>query len=317
MKLKLITLQTIEEEAVRAIVPDIEIVHVDRTGVAAEARDADILIGNPGDRWPRILKEAPRLKWVHVGSAGVESLLVPEFHASRVTLTCAKGDVAGPVLAEHAFALILGLSRGIGECARVDKWIGSDSPVAGGVFELGGKTLGLVGFGGVGRHLVRMARGFNMEVVAVRRSPGDSGVGGVTVWGADRFHDLLEVSDVVVVSVPDVPATRSMFDAEAFRRMKNHALLITVGRGKTVDTAALAAALRAGEIGGAGLDVVDPEPLPDDHPLWQMDNVIITSHNAGTSPERGARNQALILENLKRFAAGQPLLNTVDREAGY
>lgn len=315
--MKLVTLQDIDEEAARAIVPDIEWLRVDQESVEAEVRDADILIGNPGDRWPRILKEAPRLKWVHVGSAGVDGLVGPEFRASRITLTCAKGDVAGPVLAEHAFALMLGLSRGIGECVRAGKWIGSDSPVAGGVFELGGKRLGLVGFGGTGRHLARMARGFNMNVIAVRRSPRDSGVEGVTVWGADRFHRLLEVSDVVVVSVPDVPATRGMFDAEAFRRMKNHALLITVGRGKTVDTEALVAALQAGEIGGAGLDVVDPEPLPDAHPLWQMDHVIITSHNAGTSPERGARNRALVLENLKRFAEGQPLLNAVDREGGY
>ncbi len=297
--------------------PAIEIVRADRGSVATEVRDADILIGNPGDQWPGILKEAPQIKWVHVGSAGVEGLIGPEFQASRVTLTCAKGDVAGPVLAEHAFALILGLSRGIGECARAGKWIGSDSPVAGGVFELGGKTLGLVGFGGVGRHLARVARGFNMDVVAVRRTPRDSGVEGVTVWGTHRFHHLLEVSDVVVVSVPDVPATRAMFDAEAFRRMKNHAFLIAVGRGKTVDTSALVAALQTCEIGGAGLDVVDPEPLPGEHPLWGMENVIITSHNAGTSPERVSRNQALVLENLKRFAAGQPLLNVVKRENGY
>lgn len=198
------------------------------------------------------------------------------------------------------------------------KWIGPESPIAGDVFELGGKTMGLVGFGGVGRHLARMARGFNMKVVAVRRSPGTADSDdGTTVWGADRFHEMLSVSDVVVVSVPDLPATRAMFDAEAFRTMKNRAILIAVGRGKTVDTDALVDALNAGEIGGAGLDVVDPEPLPDDHPLWQMDNVIITSHNAGTSPERGERNRALVLENLKRFVAGQPLLNRVDCDAGY
>ncbi len=315
--MKLVTLQPIEEEGIHAIDPDIEIVRADRNSLETAVRDAEVLVGNPGSHWPRILKTARKLKWVHVASAGVEHLLCAEFRDSKVVLTCGKGDVAGPVLAEHAFALILALSRGIGECVRVGKWIGRDSAVAEGVFELGGKTIGLVGFGGVGRHLARMAQGFNMNVVAVRRSPGNTTIDAVNVWGSDRFLDMLAIADVVVVSVPDLPDTRAMFDAEAFRQMMNHALLVTVGRGKTVHTEALVAALKAGEIGGAGLDVVDPEPLPDDHPLWQMRNVIITSHNAGTSPERGGRNRALMLENLKRFVRGEALLNVVDRETGY
>lgn len=315
--MKLVTLQNIEEKSVRTIVPDLEIVRVTRQSVVAEVADADILIGHPGDRWAQILKNAPLLKWVHVGSAGVDDLVGPEFQQSKVILTCAKGDVAGPVLAEHSLALMLGLSRGIGECARVGNWIGSESPVAGGVFEWSGKTLGLVGFGGVGQHLARMVQGFNMSVIAVRRSPANDHQPAVTVWGPERFHEMLGLADVVVVSVPDVPATRGMFNSEAFLHMKKTAILITVGRGKAVDTEALVHALQTGEIGGAGLDVVDPEPLPDDSPLWRMNNVIITSHNAGTSPERTKRNQALILENLTRFATGHELIGVVNRHAGY
>ena len=130
--------------------------------------------------------------------------------------------------------------------------------------------------------------------------------------GASRL-----LSDVVVVTVPDTPDTEGMFDAEAFRRMRRNALLITVGRGRTVETDALVEALRSGEIAGAGLDVVHPEPLPDDHPLWGMPNVIITPHIAGNAPERAVRNRALVLENLKRFAKGEPLLSLVDKEGGY
>ena len=315
--MKLVALQNIDENEARAIAPEIEIVRPGRDSVVEAVRDAEVLIGSPGNRWVDVLKMAKKLKWVHVSSAGVDPMMCPEFMASNVVLTSAKGDVVGPLLAEHAFALMLGLTRGIGLCVRDGRWNRHDGQAGKAVYEVGGKTLGLVGFGGVGRHLARMARAFNMEVIAVRRSPDSEAAEGVVVWGADRFYDLLSRADVVVVSVPDTPDTRKMFNAEAFRRMKNTALLITVGRGNTVDTDALVAALQKGEIGGAGLDVVDPEPLPDDHPLWQMRNVIITPHIAGNAPERAGRNHAMVLENLKRFVQGEPLAGVVDKQAGY
>jgi phosphoglycerate dehydrogenase-like enzyme len=311
---KLVTLQRINEAEVHSISPSIDIVRAERDSVVQAARDADILIGDPGEFWPEILNTARKLKWVHVGSAGVDGLICPELRDSEVLLTCAKGDIAGPVLAEHAFALLFSLTRGIARSVRGGQWSGAAGK---GVFELGGKTVGLVGFGGVGRHLARIAQGLEMEVLAVRRSPEKDGVSGVSVWGTDRLLEMLAVSDVVIVSVPDTRSTRGMLNRHAFQQMKKSAILIAVGRGRTVDTEDLVAALQQGEISGAGLDVVDPEPLPQDHPLWQMDNVILTPHIAGNSPERQARNQDLILRNLKRFVKGEPLENQVDKNSGY
>ena len=149
----------------------------------------------------------------------------------------------------------------------------------------------------------------------MRRHPQDAGE--TPQWGMDRFEEMLQRADIVVVTVPHTPETEGLFDAKAFSIMKESALLITVGRGQTVQTDALVDALNRGSIGGAGLDVVDPEPLPDNHPLWSCPNAIITPHMAGNAPERAGRNQELVLENLRRYVAGQPLLSTVDKTLGY
>jgi phosphoglycerate dehydrogenase-like enzyme len=315
--MKLVALQKIDESAARAVVPGLDVVQASRDHLLDEMTDADILIGSPGNLWDDVLKGSPKLRWVHVSSAGVDRMVNQAFLASDITLTCAKGDVVGPLLAEHAFALMLALTRGIGLCVREGRWSRHDGAAGKQVFEVGGKTLGLVGFGGVGQHLARMARGFDMNVIACRRAVVGDEPEGVRVWGNERFDDLLAQSDVVVVSVPDTPETRGMFDQKAFVKMKKSAFLVTVGRGNSVDTGALVHALQTGEIAGAGLDVVDPEPLPDEHPLWQMPNVIITPHIAGNAPERAVRNQSLVLENLRRFSAGESLISSVDKSAGY
>jgi len=315
--MKLVALQKVDEAAAKAVVPDIEVVNTSRDQLLDVVTDADVLIGSPGNLWEEVLKVSPKLRWVHVSSAGVDRMVCPAFYNSEVTLTCAKGDVVGPLLAEHAFALMLGLTRGIALCVRDGRWNRHEGEAGKQVFEVGGKTMGLVGFGGVGQHLARMAQAFNMNVIALRRAVVGDEPEGVTVWSHDRFDDLLAASDVVVVSVPDTPETRGMCNQDAFEKMKKSAFLITVGRGNTVDTDALVDALQNGDIAGAGLDVVDPEPLPDEHPLWQMRNVIITPHIAGNAPERAGRNQTLVLENLRRFAQGEALESAVDKTAGY
>ena len=316
--MKLVALQKIDEGAAKEIVPNLEVVNASRDTLLDVVTDADILIGSPGGNLIEdIIKVSPKLRWIHVSSAGVDSLICPALLESNVTLTCAKGDVVGPLLAEHAFALMLALTRGIALCVRDGRWNRREGEAGKKVFEVGGKTLGLVGFGGVGQHLARMAHAFNMNVIALRRKAVGDEPDYVTVWGNDRFDDLLAQSDVVVVSVPDTPQTRGMFNADAFAKMKNAAFLVTVGRGNTVDTDALVAALNNGDIAGAGLDVVDPEPLPDEHPLFQMRNVIITPHIAGNAPERAGRNSALVLENLKRFAQGEALVSSVNKSVGY
>lgn len=315
--LKVVTTQALNEAALLEAVPGVELVKVSGDDLPEAAMDADALIGwIGGEALKTLLEKSTRLKLIHVSSAGVDGVLSPELIASDVMLTCAKGEPVGPLLAEHAIALALSLSRGIRAYARETGWTrGSEAGRK--LYELGGKTMGIVGYGGVGKALVPRARGFGMDVIAVRRSPDLESVGDVKVWGTDRFHEMLTLSDVVVVTVPGTPETDGMFDREAFRRMRPNAVIVTVGRGKTVNTDALVWALEEEEIAGAGLDVVDPEPLPDDHPLWQMPNVTITPHVAGNAPERGPRNQDLVAVNLGRLHRGEPLLSLVDKAAGY
>lgn len=317
--MKMILRGSLDEAEARRIAPDLEIVRADGEEALLQASaDAEIAV-MMGMGWLRggfaaYLQHAPKLRWFHCSSAGVDPLLCPEFIASDVVMTCAKGTPVGPLLAEHAFALMLSLTRGIAACVRLNRW---DGGAAGArkAYELGGKTLGIVGYGGVGRALAERARAFAMDVIAVRRHPEPGGP--VQQWGMERLGEMLARADVVVTTVPHTPDTEGLFGAAEFARMKDSALLITVGRGQTVQTDALVDALNSGAIAGAGLDVVDPEPLPDDHPLWRCPNTVITPHMAGNAPERAGRNEALVLENLRRYAAGQPLLSTVDKALGY
>ena len=319
--MKMVLRGTLNEEEALRLVPNLEIVRADgEEELLAASADADIAV-MMGMGWLRggfaaYLAHAKKLRWFHCSSAGVDPLLCPEFIASDVVMTCAKGAPIGPLLAEHAFALMLSLTRGIAACARLCRWYGR-ADGARSAYELGGKTLGLVGFGGAGQALAKRARAFEMEVIAVRRRPEASGDRGIEQWGMERFGEMLNRADIVVVTVPHTTETEGLFGPAEFAQMQNHALLITIGRGQTVQTDALVAALNNGKIGGAGIDVVEPEPLPDDHPLWQCPNTVITPHMAGNAPERAARNEELVLENLSRFAKGQPLLSAVDKTLGY
>lgn len=319
--MKMVLRGTLNEEEALRLVPDLEIVRADgEDELLVASADADIAV-MMGMGWLRggfatYLAHAKKLRWFHCSSAGVDPLLCPEFIASDVVMTCAKGAPIGPLLAEHAFALMLSLTRGIAACVRLGRWDGR-ADGARSAYELGGKTLGIVGFGGAGQALAKRARAFEMEVIAVRRRPEPSPDTGIEQWGMERFGEMLHCADIVVVTVPHTPETEGLFGPAELAQMQNHALLITIGRGQTVQTDALVEALNNGEIGGAGIDVVEPEPLPDDHPLWQCPNTVITPHMAGNAPERAARNEELVLENLSRFAKGQPLLSAVDKTLGY
>lgn len=318
--MKLVSTQRLPEEALRNIAPGIELVQVSgEEALLGAVTDADIIIGNVRESegyFERVLRAAKRVRWVHNYGAGVESLLCPEFLSRDVVLSCGKGYSVGSQLAEHAFALILALTRGIAICARMKTW-SKHGPVRATVSDLRGKTMGLVGFGGVGMATARRALAFEMNVLAVRRNPSNEVTEGVTAWGTERFYDLLERSDIVVVSVPLTSETRRMFNRRAFERMKTGAILVNVGRGEVVETAALVDALREGRLAGAGLDVFEQEPLPDDSPLWNLQNVVITPHLAGASPGRPGRNLEIVLENLQRFVDGRPLLSVVNKTTGY
>jgi len=283
----------------------------DRATQRAQIVDADIAFGYLS---PEVLTHATRLRWLQAVCSGVDQQLYPAFVASPVVLTSEKGLV-GPQLAEHAFALLLALTRGIATAIREPRWE-NRTRIRAAAWELTGRTLGIVGLGGTGREVARRAAAFGMHVVAVTPRPAALPPCVDAVWGMERLHDLLGVSDAVVITCPLTPASRGLFDAAAFRAMQRHAVLINVGRGEVTEEEALVTALRDGWIAGAGLDVTPVEPLPRAHALWSMENVVISFHTAGATPYRGARLVERFGRNLAHFLAGAPLEGVIDKARG-
>ncbi len=275
-----------------------------------EIPDTDAVFGRVPNE---VFLAARRLRYYHSIGAGVDAILTPELVASDVVLASEKGEV-GIHLAEHAFALLLALTRGLHTAIRRPDYTLRE-PIRREQWELHGQTLGIVGFGGTGRAVAERALGFGMRVLAVdiEDVPGMSGV----TLLKDRLHDLLGESDVVVICLPLTKATRHLFTRDLFRRMRRHALLINVTRGHIVYGEDLLAALDEALIGGAGLDVTDPEPLPAGHRLWTHPRAVVTPHTAGGSPRRAGRVIATFIENLQRMRDGRPLLALIDKQKGY
>lgn len=300
-------------QQIEAVSEQLHIIEAQNSGEALRnIGDTDVVFGG----FNRTLFEnAKQLKWVQVLSAGVDGLLFPEFVQSDVVLTSAKGFV-GPHLADQAWALILGLLRGIGRSVRERTWDNRMS-IRLATWELSERTLGIVGLGGTGIDVARRAQGFDMRVIAADPETVEAPSFVHEVWQMNRFHELLARSDVVAICAPLTPETHGMFNDAAFQAMQSHALLVNVTRGKIIDGPALLRALNNGSIGGAGLDVTPEEPLPTDSPLWDMPNVIITPHVAGGSPIRLDRTVGLFCDNLERILVGKPLLSVIDKEKGY
>jgi phosphoglycerate dehydrogenase-like enzyme len=282
---------------------------------ASEAHGADVYYATP-----EFLRAATSLAWVQAHSAGVERYVaIPELRdEDRIVLTNLRG-VHGPAIADHAFAMLLALARDLpvhlagraqGRWAREGS--GELRPIA-----LEGRTLFVVGLGGIGTEIARRGQGFGMRVIATRRSEASAPDFVAKLGAPGDLHAFLAEADVVAICVPLTAETECMFDARAFAAMKRGSYLINVARGKVVDTAALVEALRSGRLAGACLDVTDPEPLPPDHELWRFPNVVITPHVASTAELTDERAWAILRENLRRFDAGEPLLNVVDKRAGY
>jgi len=267
---------------------------------------------------PAQLAHAKQVKWIQVAGVGIDRMISPELVASDIVLTNSKGKTSVNI-AEHAFALLLALSRKIPYALRWQQKNGhreGEKPKPQ-ILELAGETLGLIGLGNVGREIAKRAHGFSMNVLAVDSSQGDKPDTVTRVLGSDGLHAMLAQCDFVIVCCPLTPETNRLLGFAEFQLMKKSAFLINVARGKIVDQTALTEALQNGAIAGAGLDVTFPEPLPPDHPLWAMDNVILTPHWAGTSPKSWDRVFPLFCENLRRYLAGEPLLNVVDKARGY
>ncbi|MBP7401553.1 MAG: D-2-hydroxyacid dehydrogenase [Clostridia bacterium] len=259
---------------------------------------------------------APRLRWVQLQSAGCENYTLPGnvFPHGRVMLTTASGVYDMPI-AEHVLGMMLGHARGLFHYARqqaAGHW-DRNHPVE---RDFAGSTVGVVGLGSIGAAVAVRSRMLGARVLGVRRHPSpDDPVD--TCYTPDRLREMLPLCDYVVLCLPATVDTARVLDAGALAVMRKHAFLVNIGRGSAIDTDALVEALRAGRLGGAGLDVTDPEPLPDGHPLWGMDNVLITPHTSGGSPGDDARIHALFLENIALYRAGRPLKNLVDPAAGY
>lgn len=302
-------------ENLRREFPQIEITRVEPDELDDALTEADAVLA-----WrvpEEAIQNAPKLKWIHRGAAGVEDLITPTLRESNVVLTNSSG-VHAPNMAEHVLACMLAFARRLPKLLTMQRdhtWKGQRIV---GVFELTDQTVTLAGLGDIGQAVAVRAKAFGMNTLGVRRDtalPRPEGVD--TIMSTDRLHEALQSADHVVNSLPLTESTRGMFDADAFAAMRPGTYFYNVGRGKTVDTAALIDALERGRIAGAALDVTDPEPLPEDSPLWDMPEVIITGHTAGKTPHMWDRVFRLFAQNLQRYEAGDPMLNVVDIHAGY
>lgn len=281
------------------------------------AADAEVLVNcmMPLPLFREVFLQAPKLKWVHSFSAGVENSLFPELIASDIPLTNARGAFSRS-LAEFVIAGCLFFDKKIADMRRQQqerRWVNMD------VEELYGKTLGIVSYGSIGEHCAELARAFGMKVLAMRRRPelsaSDPRVD--RVYGHDGLGEMMAASDFVAVCSPITPETRGLIGAAELAAMKPSAVILNVGRGPVIVESALIEALREKRIRGAVLDVFDTEPLPPDHPFYGLDNVLLSPHSADHTPGWTDHSMRLFIRNFRRYAGGEPLENVVNKKAGY
>lgn len=292
------------------------IVPVTSQNVMSEIADADAFVGSIT---PEEVRAGKKLKWVHVMSAGVERVLFlsgsNDLRDSDIVLTNNK-IVQGPEIADHAMAMLLALSRDLltfwGN-KQTETW--QARPYRG--IELSGRTAVIIGLGGIGNQIATRAFGFGMSVIGV--DPEDKPFSPFVkkTVKPDQLDAVLPEADVVFISAPHTPLSHKMVGAREFELMKKGAYFIAVSRGGIYDMNGLVKALDEKRLAGAGVDVVDPEPLPKGHPLWKFQNAIITPHIAGRSDKDHGRMVGTAVENLARFLDGRPLVNVVDKKKGY
>ncbi|MGD9720810.1 MAG: D-2-hydroxyacid dehydrogenase [Pirellulales bacterium] len=333
--MKLVIHPPVESERLQAIEAAAETMQVVNAPHAAAALaampEADAFFGK---LTPELLAAAGRLRWVQSPTASLEHYLFPQLVEHPCVLTNMRG-LYSDVIAEHVLGIMLSFTRHLHTYVRrqlARKW----EPVGGedsratfatgpGVLtemdrahrSLGDLTLGIVGLGHIGAEIARRAVSFEMRVLAVDPVQQTAPPGVAAVWPTARLDDLLRASDFVVIAAPHTPETEQLFRRRQFQAMQRGAILINIGRGAIVNLDDLVAALAAGEIGGAALDVFEIEPLPADHPLWKFDNVLITPHIAGQSPRVAPRHLAVLLENIRRFVRGEALLNVADKRRWF
>ena len=296
--------------SVSAAAPGAGVVVADKERLPSELSEAEIFYGYHSHE---VFAHAPKLKWIQSSAAGLDKLLVPELVKRGLLVTNASGIHASAVV-ECAWALTLTIGRCLHTFGRqqqehVWKW--------GPLFDVFGGTAGVIGLGGIGRQYARVARAFDMRVIAVDPHVREKPETVAELWPMNRLDDLLRQSDVVLVSCPYTPETHYLINRERLALMKPTAILVNIARGGIIDEAALIDALKAGKLAGAGLDVTETEPLSASSPLWDAPNLVISPHCGGVSSHRMRKLIEFFCENLRRYRAGQPLLNLVDQRKGY
>ena len=301
--------------ALRAAAPEVEIVAADRRRPEQQAADVDAVIGICT---PAILTAGQSIRWISLLSAGVEDCVrIPQVRERDILVTNMQ-RIGGPVIAEHTMGMLLAMTRGL------DFYIAGQSQgewrryaPAQRATVIQGKTMLVVGLGGIGSEVAKRAHAFGMRVTATRAS-GREGPDYVSYVGLpEELPKLAAQADVIVNTAPLTPQTTGVFDAAFFAKLKPTAYFINVARGRSVVTAALVDALKNNKLAGAALDVTDPEPLPADHPLWRMPNVIITPHVSNDSDLGFETRITVTVENLRRYLQGERMLSVVDTSKGY
>ncbi|MBI2503816.1 MAG: D-2-hydroxyacid dehydrogenase [Candidatus Latescibacteria bacterium] len=291
-----------------------ELLHADDEAAALQAApQIEVLLGH---FLPSVCAAAPQLRWIQSFSAGMDKFLFPEIVAREEVVITNMAGLYASQGGEHAWALLLALCRGLHRAVRIQdqkQWRG------GPVVELTGSTMGIIGMGGFGLEILKRARGYDLEVLAldpVRREKPEE-VAELNPPTEEHLHDLLKRSDAVMIACPRVPETYHLIGPAQFACMKPSAYLVNVTRGGIIDEPALVQALKEGRLAGAGLDVCEQEPLPAGSPLWEAPNLILTPHQAGASQHRPRKTFEFFRENLSRYLNGQPLLNVVDKKRGF
>ena len=293
-------------------VPEISIVVAENEADAARAvGEADAAFGTIPDA---LLRQARQLRWLQAPQAAPPAgYYTPELIAHPVVVTNFR-EIYNDHIGAHIMAFVLAFARGFHHyLPRQLRREWRREPSDTGVIALSEATALIVGVGGIGGEAARLAAAFGMHVIGVDARRREAPPGVVKLDGPDALDALLPLADFVILTVPHTPATEAFMNRARFRLMKRTWFFINIGRGRTTKLDDLVEALRAGEIAGAGLDVFEQEPLPADHPLWTMPGVLITPHTAGFGPPLDERRFAVLADNCRRFAAGQPLRNVVDK----
>jgi phosphoglycerate dehydrogenase-like enzyme len=301
----------------RGVAPDVELVVApDRQACRREIVDADAFYGT---MTPDVLAAATHLRWIQSPNIGQESYMFPALESHPAVMTNSAGIYSDDI-ADHVMGFVLIFARGFHRYQRHQQrhhWAKGPDGYPTDVLHLPDSTVGIFGLGGIGYAVATRAHAFGMRVLAIDPRRTDRPPEVNELWSPERLPDLLGASDFVVLCSPETPETRGLFNASVIGMMRQSAYLINIARGSIVSLDALVEALRAGGVAGAGLDVFESEPLPADHPLWEMENVIITPHVAGAGPHSVERLHAILLENVRRFINDEPLMNVIDKRRWY